>query len=354
MRILGQLAIAGLVTLLLAEVGARILLPQPGLQPFPPSQPPQLLIEHPHRSYAYRPGFSGKANEAPHAIHVTINALGMRDDPVAPGEAIDILAVGDSFTVGYMVNVDQAWPERLEHYLSVSGSNPRAHRVLNAGVSGYSLKQIRQTAQDFSSLQPEIIVAGVLPVVADRLVNPYQWYEGYAVRAEKIPFLRKVDDGFLAALPDSSLPPKMQFWLMQNMRIVASIWLAIANRQSASSSASSKAAATADSLLSQLLDELAALDQLAKSHGQQLVVLLIGVQQLDGSFSEGVKMQNRQVQDFCVARNIPVFDPVPLFEAHSSEPVFRIDPSDYHWTPLAHDIAAQGLASYMLSRSKQD
>jgi hypothetical protein len=253
-----------------------------------------------------------------------------------------------------MVNVDQAWPERLEHYLSVSGSTPRAHRVLNAGVSGYSLKQIRLTAQDFSSLRPGVIVAGVLPVVADRLINPYQWYEGYAVRAAKIPFLRKIDDGFLAALPDSSMPPEMQFWLMQNLRIVASIWLAVANRQSADSSTSGQAAATADSLLLPLLDELAALDQLAKSHGQQLVVLLIGFQQPDGSFSEGVKMQNRQVQDFCVARNIPVFDPVPLFEARSSEPVFRIDAIDYHWTPLAHDIAAEGLANYMISRSKQD
>jgi len=354
MRILGQLSIAALVTLLLAEVGARILLPQPGLQPFPPNQPAQLLIEHPDRSYAYRPGFSGKVHEAPHAIDVTINELGMRDDPVLPEETIDILAVGDSFTVGYMVNVDQAWPERLEHYLSLSGSTPRLRRVLNAGVSGYSLKQIRLTAQDFAILQPDVVVAGILPVVADRLINPYQWYEGYAVRAEKIPFLRKVDNGFLAALPKADLSAATQFWLMQNLRIAASIWFAVANWRLYASSSADQVNANVDSLLPALLDELGELDRFTKLNDQKLVVLLIGFQQPDGSFSDAVKMQNKVIMDFCLKHKIPVFDPLPLFEANSREPVFRIDAIDYHWTPLAHDIAAAGLARYIESLGNKD
>jgi len=273
----------------------------------------------------------------------------MRDDPVSPGEPIDVLAVGDSFTAGFMVNADQAWPERLEHHLSTSGVSPRAVRVLNGGVSGYSLKQIRLAAQDYSSLRPGIVVAGVLPAVADRLVNPYEWYEGYAVRADKIPFLRKVDDGFLSAIPDSRLSPATQFWLMQNFRIAASIWLAVTTWQSPGSSGAINASASADKLLSALLDEIGALDQFTKLNGQQLVVLLIGFQQPDGSFSDVVKTQNKKVMDFCAERKIPAFDPVPLFEANSSEPVFRIDANDYHWTPLAHDIAAAGLAGYMVS-----
>jgi hypothetical protein len=354
MRLLGQLGITFLATLLLAEIGARIFLPPPGLQPFPPNQPAQLLIKHPDRSYAYRPGFSGTVHDAPHTVAVAINERGMRDDPVSPGEPIDVLAVGDSFTAGYMVNADQAWPERLEHYLSTSGTSPRAARVLNGGVSGYSLKQIRLAAQDYSNLQPDVVVAGVLPAVADRLVNPYEWYEGYAVRAQQIPFLRKVDDGFLAALPDSSLSPATQFWLMQNFRIAASIWLAAATWQSSGSSGAVYAEANVDNLLPLLLDELGALDQFTRSNSQQLVVLLIGFQQPDGSFSDTVKMQNKKIMDFCAERNIPAFDPVPLFEANSSEPVFRIDAIDYHWTPLAHDIAAAGLANYMASLGNKD
>lgn len=293
-------------------------------------------------------------HDAPHSVAVTINELGMRDDPVSPGEPIDVLAVGDSFTAGYMVNADQAWPERLEHYLSTSDPGARAARVLNGGVSGYSLRQIRLAAQDYSSLQPDVVVAGVLPAVADRLVNPYEWYEGYAVRADKIPFLYKVDDGFLAAVPEASLSPATQFWLMQNFRIAASIWLAVATWQSSDSFDTGSASANADSLLPVLLDELGTLDQSARSNGQQLVVLLIGFQQPDGSFSDVVKMQNKKVMDFCAERNIPAFDPVPLFEANSTEPVFRIDAVDYHWTPLAHDIAAAGLASYMASLGNND
>jgi hypothetical protein len=174
------------------------------------------------------------------------------------------------------------------------------------------------------------------------------------LRAEKIPFLRKVDDGFLAALPDSSLPPTTQFWLMQNFQIAASIWLALANWQSADSSGADQANATADSLLPALLDELGKLDEFTRSNGQQLIALLIGFQQPDGSFSDAIKVQNKTVRDFCLTRNIPVFDPVPLFEANSSEPVLRIDAIDYHWTPLAHDIAAAGLANYMTSLASKN
>jgi len=135
---------------------------------------------------------------------------------------------------------------------------------------------------------------------------------------------------------------------MQNFRIAASIWLAVANWQSADSAGTGQTA-TVESLFPTLLDELGKLDAFTRSNGQQLVVLLIGFQQPDGTFSDAIKIQNKKIMDFCFTRNIPVFDPVPLFEANSSEPVFRIDASDYHWTPLAHDIAAAGLADYMTS-----
>jgi hypothetical protein len=348
MRLIGQLIIIALITLALAEIGARLLLPIPGLQPFPPSQPPELLVSDPIRSFAYRPGFNGKVHEEANSIDVKINALGMRDDPVQPNEHIEILAIGDSFTVGYMVEAAQAWPARLEYYLGHSVPESQRIRVLNAAVSGYSMEQIRLTAEKYAYLHPDIVVAGVLPFVADRLVNPYQWFEGYAVRAKKIPFLRKVEGGFLTANPDSILSAETQFWMMQNFRFGAAVWMALRDLLSEEASyADSSETTDTDALLDLLKKEILKLRDFTKVNGQKLVILLIGFQQPDGIFSESVKRQNGEIRDFCIAQGIPVYDPLPLLEENSDGPNFRISPGDYHWTPRAHDFAASGLSKYL-------
>jgi len=348
MRLIGQLILIALITLALAEVGARLLLPRPGLQPFPPSQPPELLVPDPIRSFAYRPGFNGKVHEDANSIDVKINALSMRDDPVQQNEHIDILAVGDSFTVGYMVEANQAWPARLEHYLGQAVPDSQPIRVLNAAVSGYSMEQIRLTAEKYAYLHPDIVVAGVLPFVADRLVNPYQWFEGYAVRAKKIPFLRKAEGGFLTANPDSIFSAETQFWIMQNFRFGAAVWLALRNLGSEEVSyADSSETRNPDALFDLLKKEILKLRDFTKANGQKLVILMIGFQQPDGSFGDGVKRQNGEIRDFCIAQGIPVYDPLPLLEENSDGPNFRISPGDYHWTPRAHDIAASGLSKYL-------
>src|SRR5438045_1580099 len=70
-------------------------------------------------------------------FQVTINAQGLRaDQPVGPPAAGEtrLLCLGDSFTFGYGVAADQAWP-----YLLNSNESAPSDRVesLNAGVSGY-------------------------------------------------------------------------------------------------------------------------------------------------------------------------------------------------------------------------
>jgi lysophospholipase L1-like esterase len=59
---------------------------------------------------------------------VTTNAEGLRDDPWL--EAQDLVAVGDSFTFGFGVDGDEAWPERLEAQTGL--------QVANLGWAGWS------------------------------------------------------------------------------------------------------------------------------------------------------------------------------------------------------------------------
>ena len=193
-----------------------------------------------------------------------------------------------------------------------------------------------------------MIVAGVLPLAADRLVNPYRWYQGYAVRAQKLPYIKKTPAGFLTALPDSVLPVPVQFFLLENFRFGAWVWLSAARLMPAGLSRQRNAGRSAlEDLFPELLEEIRRMNEHALAHGQRFVVMLIPYQQPDGSFSEAVRKQNALVADYCIAQRIPVFDPLALLEENSRDAVYRVTPDDYHWSPLAHDLAARGLARFL-------
>src|SRR4029453_10169435 len=90
------------------------------------------------------------------------NSLGLRDKPIGPDERVDILAVGDSFTVGGGVTMEEAWPSQLELSINSASILPAPIRVVNGGVAAYSLTQIRLlTAELAEQLRPKIIVVGL-------------------------------------------------------------------------------------------------------------------------------------------------------------------------------------------------
>ena len=65
-----------LVSLAVAEVITRVLLPRPGFQKIPTQSQ---IIPHPTRGFAYSPNNPGFTN-----------SLGLRDDPIAPDERVII------------------------------------------------------------------------------------------------------------------------------------------------------------------------------------------------------------------------------------------------------------------------
>jgi len=76
-----------------------------------------------------------------YGVPIKTNSLGMRDDePRAdrPASLVRVAVLGDSFTFGYKVPVEQAYPSVLERLLEASPkANARHYEVLNFGVLGY-------------------------------------------------------------------------------------------------------------------------------------------------------------------------------------------------------------------------
>src|SRR5262249_55162564 len=96
------------------------------------------------------------------SIDVRLNALGFRErrlpSPKPPGVR-RVVALGDSFTQGYGVAENEAWPRRLETLLDARGR----YEVVNLGVPGTNPRDYLSHLQDPGlAYQPDIVLVTVM------------------------------------------------------------------------------------------------------------------------------------------------------------------------------------------------
>lgn len=147
LNVLLSLLVSVLIALAVFEGGLRLIpafRPQPTLNQFDPST-----------GWSKTPGLSVTRNVAGQRIDFAINSHGLREDeaqgparPTTPDEAAGpgrvrpstarILALGDSFVLGYTVQREQSFVELLEQRFREQG---RAVEVINAGTEGWSVDQ---------------------------------------------------------------------------------------------------------------------------------------------------------------------------------------------------------------------
>ncbi|HID48118.1 MAG TPA: hypothetical protein EYP40_00625, partial [Chromatiales bacterium] len=137
--------VVSVITIGLAEFVVRSILPHPAFYAGHPGNVPGLVTPHPVLGYTYTPGFTGRMTTEDFSNEYTINELGLRDAPVDAGnpDAYRILAVGNSFTAGEGVEQTETWVSQLERHLNEQRGARPSVRVINAGITGYSLRQIR-------------------------------------------------------------------------------------------------------------------------------------------------------------------------------------------------------------------
>jgi hypothetical protein len=105
------------------------------------------------------PGFQGAMKTAEFEYHVSINQLGMRDGEIAgkDPDTTRLLLVGDSFTFGLGVEIEQTAAKLLERRLA--GSLGRRVEVLNGGFPGYGTFQELLAFRKLAPiLKPDIVV----------------------------------------------------------------------------------------------------------------------------------------------------------------------------------------------------
>ena len=94
--------------------------------------------------------------------HVHVNSLGLRDREFSPErtKTFRIAAIGDSFTYGWGVEIEQTWPKLLEQNLRQTGADVE---VINMGKPGAGPPFYAELAERaVPMLRPDLVIVGVL------------------------------------------------------------------------------------------------------------------------------------------------------------------------------------------------
>jgi lysophospholipase L1-like esterase len=107
------------------------------------------------------------------AIYIDINSEGFRDKEFSPNKStntVRILAMGDSYTYGWYVNLNETWPKKLENLLNEK-SNGTKYEVLNLGIPGYDIWNVANLfVKKTYKYDPDIILISFI----DNDVSPEQ------------------------------------------------------------------------------------------------------------------------------------------------------------------------------------
>lgn len=372
-RVLGRAALAvGAVVVFLgaAEFALRLLMPQ--------TLPLEgLLREDPVVGLRHVPGFHGRLRTERYDTAVAINSEGYRDREYPPkGSAFRVLGLGDSFAFGYGVEEPESYLSRLEAMAA-----DRGVEVIDAGHPSMGPdNEALLLEADGPRLRPDLVLVGIYvgndvwnvltgprrAIVVDGVLRSgpgvlEQWYR--PLRA----------DGTLGpplpAVPASdALKVPLRRWIRRSH-----LFRFLSRRYAALRSGDGPRPLTVvDDAAVFVRDEpkelgagwdevcawLSRMSAWCAAHGAKLAVLLIptaeqvdprrwaetrqrfGLREADIDLAK----PQRRLGECARAQGLPVIDVLPALRAAAAQggPDLYF-PSDPHWTPRAHEIAAREL-----------
>jgi len=265
--------------------------------------PDGLYLPSATRQYRMRPAFRGVFRYPEFTTPVRINGQGLRAErDYGPPEAgrRRILAVGDSFTMGYSVVEERTWVRLL---------GP-PWEVLNAGVPGYSTwQELAWLEEEGWAFRPEIVLLGFF--LGNDITDN--------VRPELPVELR--DGRLIAAGVRTAWLP-----LARHSDLYHLAWRARRGRPAGEDRAETGWQATAG-----LIDRLA---HRCRERGVRLIVVIIP--------DRGEEGRNRRMAALCVRAGVEAVDLTPALRGPG-----LYFPQDGHWTELGNARAAQVVERYL-------
>jgi hypothetical protein len=312
---------------------------------------PRHVVEAPWGLRYNDPNSSYRHKSADGSWRFRINGQGMRDDRefarAKPAGTRRIVSLGDSFTVGYEVDADQTFSAVLERELRARG---RRVEVLNAGVSGFSnAEECLYLERELLAYEPDVVLvsfffndlvdnvrSGLFRLEGGRLLP---WNERYVPAGRLADFLNR--SWFFNLLSERS---NLFVFAKERLTLMLKRDMVVENERNLA--AAGKAGAAAD-------EEVRGQRQLAAAIFERMYGLLR---------ERGIPLVIHSIPGQSGPWNHPLEEVFPLDEFPTQRPGLLfvpakkvLDPlvgkevlyrqrSHFHWTPLAHELAAKELA----------
>lgn len=120
----------------------------------------KVISDDPLIGHAHRPN----SQEHLMGVDVKINSNGLRDREIPYQRTPStrrILMLGDSFTEGWGVPLDETFSKRIERLYAARGTNPE---VINTGVGNYNtINEVETFLKEGYKYQPDIVVLNFIP-----------------------------------------------------------------------------------------------------------------------------------------------------------------------------------------------
>ncbi|MDF1798873.1 MAG: hypothetical protein P1V81_06835, partial [Planctomycetota bacterium] len=110
--------------------------------------------------WAKKPNLTVQRSTLEFDVTIETNEFGLRDDSMLtkekPADTFRVLALGDSFTMGYVLDRDELFIDLLEDWWQSEG---RKIEIINAGVEGYSTdQQARWLETHGAEYEPDLVL----------------------------------------------------------------------------------------------------------------------------------------------------------------------------------------------------
>lgn len=341
------LVLGALVAFALAEGVLRLVDPQ-NLEP----HPPHLYRADPEIGFVLTPELDGRSHNPEWDVAVHTNRIGLRErelPPPAPGER-RLLILGDSFTFGLGVEVEQAFPRRVEALLRHDDPSLDL-TVVNAGVPGYGT---RHELAWWRRIDPAVDADALLLAVFlgndfyDNVgLNEFEIVSGFRVP-------KRLHGGRAQLSARLGLPIWLKVWLRTHLHtytLAMNGWNALLAWGGWTDLEEFYAIYRRDPppdmqpALDATRASLAELASAVHASGRPLGLVLIS----DARAGDAIERRSdldferpaRLMTEMAEAQGLPVLDLTPLFR----HPEGHIHPVDGHWNASGHELAAEAIVA---------
>lgn len=322
---------------------------------FPQPMLPRYVTDAPYGVRKNMPNVSIWHRSPDYRVNVRTNAHGVRSDRDIPYEkpagVYRIIGLGDSFALGYEVDLEDTYLYRLEHRLHALGA--RSVEVVNLGVSGFG------TAEELITLREEgfrydpdmVVLAYFVNDIENNVMSNLYALQGDTLKREAAVYLPAVGiRKTLFSIPGYRyMADHSQLLNLFRNHISYIVQKSLAQKNRKATAAARSGLETAErravyeaTLTARLLDEIY---RECERRGIPLIILNIP----NTNSTTGEMFTNIPIDRMRHARDIIYVDAQDIVRPYLGVRPIQWDRWHGHWRPWVHHLAAEVLADTVMT-----